>query len=60
MDRSNNVEVLEALRALNVFLNHSAQLENERFHGKTGGLWDRLLTRTEAFGAVFEQVVPAM
>lgn len=45
MDRFNNIEVFEDLRALNVLLNHSAQLKNERLHGKTGGFWDRLLRR---------------
>lgn len=45
MDRFNNVEVFEDLRALNVLLNHSAQLKNERLHGKTGRFWDRLLRR---------------
>lgn len=45
MDRFNNVGVFEDLRALNVLLNHSAQLKNERLHGKTGGFWDRLLRR---------------
>lgn len=45
MDRFNNVEVFEDLRALNVLLNHSAQLNGDRLHGKTGGFWDRLLSR---------------
>lgn len=45
MDRFNNIEVFEDLRALNVLLNHSVQLKSERLHGKTGGFWDRLLRR---------------
>lgn len=45
MDRFDNVEVFEDLRALNVLLNHSAQLNAERLHGKTGSLWNRFLKR---------------
>lgn len=45
MDRFDNIEVFEDLRALNVLLNHSAQLKAERLHGKTGGLWNRFLRR---------------
>lgn len=45
MDRFNNVEVFEDLRALNLLLNQSAQLRNKRRRGKVGALWDRLLKR---------------
>lgn len=42
MDRFNNVEVFEDLRALNVLLNHSAQLKNSRRRGKLSVIWDRI------------------
>lgn len=44
MDRFSNIEVFEDLRALNVLLNHSAQLQSERLHGKNN-VWNRLLKR---------------
>lgn len=40
MDRFNNIEVVEDLRALNVLLNHAAQLQATRLHGS-----DRWLNR---------------
>lgn len=44
MDRFNNVEVFEDLRALNVLLNHSAQLKPHQLYGKAS-FWNRLLKR---------------
>lgn len=45
MDRFGNLDVFEDLRALNILLNHSAQLNAARLHGKTDGVWNRLLRR---------------
>lgn len=45
MDRFDNVEVFEDLRALNVLLNHSAQLQPQRIHGNFG-VWNRLKSRS--------------
>lgn len=45
MDRFSNVEVFEDLRALNVLLNQSAQLQSHRLHGKLYSFWNKLLDR---------------
>lgn len=42
MDRFDNVEVFEDLRALNVLLNHSAQLQTTQLHGKDNR-WSKIL-----------------
>jgi len=43
MDRFSNVEVFEDLRALNILLNQSAQLQSHKLHGKTDSFFNKFL-----------------